>query len=84
MARIKNVDMLHGPISIGLITMFMPILIMNVMTTLFTVVDMTVLRIYADDGAVGSVGASGNIAIPSFSSVTPFTSIKNLFSSDST
>ncbi len=51
--------MLQGPITRGLITMFLPILIMNVMTTLFTVVDMTVLRIYANDNAVGSVGASG-------------------------
>ncbi len=51
--------MLQGPITKGLITMFLPILIMNVMTTLFTVIDMTVLRIYADDNAVGSVGASG-------------------------
>lgn len=55
----KNVDMLHGPISKGLVIMFLPILIMNVMTTMFTVVDMTVLRIFADDSAVGSVGASG-------------------------
>ncbi len=57
----KNVDMLHGPISKGLIIMFLPIMIMNVMTTLFTVVDMTVLRIYANDSAVGSVGASGTL-----------------------
>ena len=57
--RRKNVDMLNGPIVKGLIVMFLPILIMNVMTTLFTVVDMAVLRIYANDNAVGAVGASG-------------------------
>lgn len=39
--------------------MTIPIMIMNVMQSLFNIIDMTVLRIFSDDKAVGAVGACG-------------------------
>ena len=51
--------MLHGPITKGLLVMTMPIMIMNVMQSLFNIIDMTVLRFFSGDDAVGAVGASG-------------------------
>lgn len=57
----KNVDMLQGSITKGLISMTIPIMIMHVMTNLFSVIDMTVLGRYADDTAVGAVGACGTL-----------------------
>ena len=59
MMRTKNVDMLSGPITKGLLTMIIPIMIMNVMQSLFNIIDMTVLRIFSTDRAVGAVGACG-------------------------
>lgn len=55
----KNVDMLSGSISKGLLALTIPIMVMNVMQSLFNIVDMTVLRIFSDDSAVGAVGACG-------------------------
>lgn len=55
----KNVDMLSGSITKGLLSLSIPIMIMNVMQSLFNIVDMTVLRHFADDNAVGAVGACG-------------------------
>ena len=55
----RHVDMLHGPITKGLLVMTMPIMIMNVMQSLFNIIDMTVLRFFSGDDAVGEVGASG-------------------------
>lgn len=55
----KNVDMLSGSITKGLISMAIPIMIMNVMQSLFNIIDMTVLKVFSDDRAVGAVGACG-------------------------
>ena len=55
----KNVDMLSGSITKGLLSLSIPIMIMNVMQSLFGIVDMTVLGRFADDNAVGAVGACG-------------------------
>ena len=57
----KNVDMLSGSIAKGLLALTMPIMIMNVMQSLFNIIDMTVLRIFSNDSAVGAVGASGTL-----------------------
>lgn len=54
--RSKNVDMLSGSISKGLISLMIPIMIMNVMQTIFSIVDMVTLRYFANDTAVGAVG----------------------------
>ena len=66
--RVKNVDMLSGSITKGLLSMTIPIMIMNVMQSLFTIIDMTALRFFADDSAVGAIGACGTL-------ITLFTSI---------
>ncbi len=55
----KQVDMLSGSITKGLLSMTIPIMIMNVMTNMFSVIDMTVLGKFANDTAVGAVGACG-------------------------
>ena len=57
--KTNNVNMLSGSITKGLLAMTIPIMIMNVMQNLFTIIDMTVLKIFSDDRAVGSVGACG-------------------------
>lgn len=57
--RKRHIDMLQGPITKGLLVMTMPIMIMNVMQSLFNIIDMTVLRFFSGDDAVGAVGASG-------------------------
>ena len=59
--RNKQVDMLSGSITKGLLTMTIPIMIMHVMTNMFSVIDMTVLGKYANDTAVGAVGACGTL-----------------------
>lgn len=52
-----EVNMLSGSIFKGLLSMTLPIMVMNVMQTLFSVIDMTVLGNLVDDRAVGAVGA---------------------------
>ena len=55
-----DVDMLSGSITKGLLSISLPIMAMNVMTSLFTIVDMTVLKNFCADGnAVGAVGVCG-------------------------
>lgn len=53
----SNVDMISGSITKGLLSMTIPIMVMNVMQSLFNLLDMTILKIYSDDRAVGAVGA---------------------------
>ncbi|MBQ4629816.1 MAG: MATE family efflux transporter [Clostridia bacterium] len=57
----KNVDMLHGNITKGVLMMTMPIMLQCVLQTLFGVLDMSVLGYYANDTAVGAVGACGTL-----------------------
>ncbi len=59
MFRRKNVDMLHGPIVKGLLSMTMPIMAMNVLQNIFNLIDMWALGFFANDNAVGAVGACG-------------------------
>ena len=56
-----EVDMLSGSISRGLISMAIPIMIMNVVQMLFGIIDMTVLGKFANDTAVGAVGACSTL-----------------------
>ena len=59
----KDVDMLSGSITKGLLSIALPIMIMNVLQSLFNIVDMTVLKMF-DGGngyAVGAVGACGTL-----------------------
>ncbi len=57
----NNVDMLSGSVFKGLLSITIPIMIMNVMQTMFNVIDMTVLGNFANDTAVGAVGACGTL-----------------------
>jgi len=57
--RHQNVNMLSGSITKGLLALTFPIMIVNVAQSLFSIADMTVLRVFADDSAVGAVGSCG-------------------------
>lgn len=61
--RSGKVDMLSGSITKGLLSMTIPIMIMNVMQSLFGIIDMTILKHFSNegDGAVGAVGACGTL-----------------------
>ena len=57
----KDVDMLSGSIVKGLLTIAIPIMIMNVIQSLFNIIDMTVLKTYDTDVTVGAVGTCGTL-----------------------
>lgn len=59
----KEVNMLSGSIIKGLLTIAIPIMVMNVMQSLFNIIDMTILKMYDTDGGytVGAVGAGGTL-----------------------
>ena len=58
----KNVNMLSGSIVKGILVIAFPIIIMNVLQSLFNIVDMRVLKMYDTDGmSVGAVGACGTL-----------------------
>ena len=60
--RSKDVNMLSGSITKGLLTISLPIMIMNVVQSLFNIIDMTVLKNFGNDElAVGAVGACGTL-----------------------
>lgn len=56
----REVDMLEGPIVKGLLAIAMPVMIMNVISSMFNIVDMAVLKEFGNDGyTVGAVGVCG-------------------------
>lgn len=55
--KTKNIDMLSGSITKGLLALMMPIVIMNAVQNIFGIVDMMVLGNFVGDTAVGAVGA---------------------------
>lgn len=57
--RKMETNMLSGSVVKGLISMSVPIMIMNVSQSLFSIIDMTVLGKLVNDNAVGAVGACG-------------------------
>ena len=59
----RDVDMLSGPIVPGLLSIAIPIMIMNVMQSLFNIIDMTILKAYDTGGgiAIGAVGSCGTL-----------------------
>lgn len=59
--RTKDVNMLSGSITKGLLTICLPVMIMNVLQSLFNLVDMTVLKTYNTGNAVGAVGVCGTL-----------------------
>lgn len=57
----NSVNMLSGSVFKGLMSITVPIMIMNVMQIMFNVIDMSVLGKFANDTAVGAVGACGTL-----------------------
>ena len=59
----KDVNMLSGPITKALLAISLPVMIMNVVQSLFNIVDLTILKNFDTTGglAVGAVGASGTL-----------------------
>lgn len=58
----RDVNMLSGSIIKGLITIAIPIMMMNVLASLFNIIDMRVLKTYDTDGmSVGAVGVCGTL-----------------------
>ena len=57
----NEVNMLSGSITKALITISIPIMIMNVLQSLFNVIDLSILGIFVDDNAVGAVGTCGTL-----------------------
>lgn len=57
----NSVNMLSGSIFKGLLSITIPIMIMNVMQTMFNVIDMSILGNFVNDTAVGAVGACGTL-----------------------
>jgi putative MATE family efflux protein len=61
--KTKEVNMLSGSITRGLLSISIPIMIMNVVQSLFNIIDMTILKTYdtGDGIAVGAVGVCGTL-----------------------
>ena len=59
----KEVNMLSGPIMPGLVAITMPIMVMNVLQSLFNIIDMAMLKMLIPDSdiAVGAVGVCGTL-----------------------
>ncbi|MBR4287829.1 MAG: MATE family efflux transporter [Clostridia bacterium] len=57
----REVNMLSGPIAKGLLSISLPIMVMNVGQNLFNIIDLTILKNYDVGTAVGSVGACGTL-----------------------
>ena len=57
--------MLSGSIFKGILTISIPIMIMNVIQSLFNIIDMSVLKMFDTDGGytVGAVGACGTLIV---------------------
>ena len=60
--RSRDVNMLSGSITKGLLAICIPVMIMNVIQNLYNIIDLTVLKTFDTDGlAVGAVGACGSL-----------------------
>lgn len=57
----KDVNMLSGSIFKGLLAITLPIMVMNVVQSLFNVIDMTILKRFDSGSAVGAVGTCGTL-----------------------
>lgn len=57
----SDVNMLSGSIFKGLIKISIPIMLMNVLQSIISLVDMAVLGVMVNDDAVGAVGASSTL-----------------------
>ena len=58
----RSVNMLSGSVTKGMISMILPIMAMNVIATIYNIVDLTFLKTYSSDLSVGAVGACSSIS----------------------
>lgn len=62
--RRKDVNMLSGSVTKGLLAISLPVMVMNVVQAMFNLLDMTILKSYDADGmSVGAVGACGSLIV---------------------
>ena len=74
-----DVDMLSGSITKGLWAISLPIMAMNVMTSLFGIIDMTILKNFCTDGnAVGAVGVCTTLIVLFTNLITGITTGANV------
>jgi len=60
----RNVNMLSGSITKGLLAISIPVMVMNVVQSMFGILDMTILKSCDTDGmAVGAVGVCGSLIV---------------------
>ena len=59
MLKRKDVNMLSGSIVKGLLTIAIPVMVMNILQSIYNIIDMTILKIYDTGNSVGAVGVSG-------------------------
>ena len=61
--RSKNINMLEGSVVKGLLGLTFPIMIMNVLQSLFNIIDSTILKVFGTDGgnAIGAIGVCGTL-----------------------
>ena len=59
----KDVNMLSGSIVKGLLTISLPVMVMNVLQSMFNIIDMSVLKTFDSSGgySVGAVGTCGTL-----------------------
>ena len=58
MLKKRDVNMLEGSIVKGLLAIAVPIMVMNVLTSLFNIIDMRMLKAFDTGLSVGAVGVS--------------------------
>ena len=59
--RKRDVNMLEGSIVKGILAIAIPIMVMNVLSSLFNLIDTRMLKTYNDEYAAGAVSASGSL-----------------------
>lgn len=59
MLKVKSVDMLKGPIVKGIMQIAVPLMVMNILQTLFNAADVAIVGIFVGDTAVAAVGSNG-------------------------
>ncbi len=61
MARKIEVDMTKGPVLKQIITLAVPLILMNLLQVLFNTADVTILGVFASDNAVAGVGGTSSL-----------------------
>ncbi len=59
MLKKNDVNMLSGSIFKGLFVIAIPVMVMNILQSIYNIIDMTILKVYDTGNSVGAVGVSG-------------------------